>query len=95
MTWTRSQLSTFARDLEDEVGRAWSLLGPKIRAALIDATVLQIVLAQDAETISIERVRVLREGLEQRLREKPFGRWVDDDDRPHRRRDGTLVGGVA
>ncbi len=91
--WTKSQVTQFARDMDrGDAGRIWSFVDARIRAALIDAKVMEIVLGQDRTTIDIDAIRGLRESIELRLRDKPFGLWVEDDDRPHRRKDGTVLG---
>lgn len=69
--WDPRQVKLFAKQIaESQEGKAWPVLGPTLRAAVISHRVLMIVFGQlghVTETFCIDDVRELRIMIEERL----------------------------
>lgn len=68
MGWSQGQVNTFARRFAQSAeARSWWAFVDDVREALIDKFVLEIVLGQDRDDVSVTAIRELRLGIARRL----------------------------
>jgi hypothetical protein len=66
--WDAGQVRMFAKQVADKYSKAWFMIAPDARNALLSHHVLMIVFSQRNGTIDVDDVRELRIAIEERLR---------------------------
>lgn len=59
MSWTKSQVKEFARQLRGHVGGAWSWITPKLQDALIAEKAFTVCRLQAAESVRVDDMNQL------------------------------------
>lgn len=61
--WNEGQIKKFVRDLKANWAPHWHLIVPELRAAIVDAQVLALVVGLDRETVPVAQIDALRKAM--------------------------------
>jgi hypothetical protein len=76
--WGRGQFKMFAKDIKQAYpGKAWSLIVDELREAVLCEKVLSVVLGQDRESVVIDDIQALYNGIKEEMGQLAL--WINDE----------------
>lgn len=76
--WGKGQFKMFAKDIKEAYpGKAWSLVAEELREAVLCEKVLGVVLGQDRESVVIDDIQALYNGIKEEMGQMAV--WINDE----------------